>query len=101
MTDKYDEQARELLPCEWKTTHGMHDCTSEDKTLCRLCALRPGVAAALRELGDENEKLRRAVNAGWTKVCIDGHNFHTLGCRCACVACVEFADSYAEILGKT
>jgi hypothetical protein len=51
--DKYDEQAKELLPCSWGCDEHTRSCTAY---------FRSAVAAALREMGDEIERLRNGYD---------------------------------------
>ena len=52
MNDKYDEMAKELLPCSWGCDEHTRSCTAY---------FRPAVAAALREMGNEIERLKTLV----------------------------------------
>ena len=63
MTDKYDERAKELLPCLWKITHNMRDCLPGDEAPCAICTLLPSVAAARREKDAEIERLKTQLKA--------------------------------------
>ena len=60
MTDKYDEMAKKLLPCQL-----LPGCYTASERLHNYdcCAWkRPTVAAALREKGDQNERLTYEIS---------------------------------------
>jgi len=60
MSDKYYDQAERLLPC----TSGFDlECNTLSKQRCEFCTRRPAVAAALRELGEDRDKLHAKCNA--------------------------------------
>jgi len=67
MIDKYDEIAKELLPCPWWTTHTMSPARGcmrpGDKGACTTCICRDAVADALREQGAENERLKTQLES--------------------------------------
>jgi len=53
--DKFDEQVERLLPCQWYD----NDCYyAKDHAKGCPAYYRPAVSAALRELGEKNEKLK-------------------------------------------
>lgn len=58
MSDQYDEQAAALLPCQWITRL----CDAQYEELCYGCYHRPAVAAKLRELGTDNDRLRAKLS---------------------------------------